>query len=191
VRGQAAGRVIVGVDDSLAGLQALREAAGLARSRGRELLALRACRPPLADADFSCWPDAGPDPAFTQPPPRDLCEQLTRSFVDHAFSEAMDGMPGDVPVDTLIAYERPHRALAAAAHQDADLPVVGASRHHSWWPLRRSVGRYCAAHVGCPVLIVPPHQAARELDRTWRPWTWLKGLRRRREFSSLLAGISS
>lgn len=48
---------------------------------------LRACRPPLAGADFACWPDAGPNPAFT--PPRDPCEQLARSFANHAFSEAL------------------------------------------------------------------------------------------------------
>jgi len=40
MRGQAPGRVIVGVDDSLAGLQALREAVGIARQRGTEVLAV-------------------------------------------------------------------------------------------------------------------------------------------------------
>lgn len=188
MRGQATGRVIVGVDDSLAGLQALREAAGLARRLGMKLLALRACGPRLAGADFSCWPDAGPDPVFTRPAPRDLCQQLARSLVDHAFSEAMGGMPADVPVDTLIAYGRPYRELTAAVRRDADLLVVGASRHRPWRPFRRSVGRYCAAHAGCPVLIVPPHEAARELDRTWRSRRWLK---KRRESSTLLAGVSS
>lgn len=186
MRGQAAGRVIVGVDDSLAGLQALREATGIARRRGMKLLAVRACRPSLARADFSCWPAAGPEPAATRSS-IELCEQLARSFVDRVFSEAMGGTPDDVPVDTLIAYEPPPRALTAAARRDADLLVVGASRHHPWWPLRRSVGRYCAAHAGCPVLIVPPHEAARELASTWRPWSWLQ---KRREFASLLPGVS-
>jgi hypothetical protein len=60
-------------------------------------------------------------------------------------------------------------------------------RRPRWWPFRHSPGRYCAAHAVCPVLIVPPHLGIRELGRMWRRWHWL---RRRREFSSLTAGIS-
>jgi nucleotide-binding universal stress UspA family protein len=188
MRGQAAGRVIVGVDDSLAGLQALREAAGIARQRGMEVLAVRACRPLPAGASFDCWPAAGGYPAFMPPPPlQDACEQLGTVFVEHAFSEAMGGIPDDVPVRTIITYERPYHALTATARKETDLLVVGASRHHPWWPFRHSPGRYCAAHAVCPVLIVPQHLGIRELDRMWRPWHWL---RRRREFSSLTAGIS-
>ena len=186
MRGQAAGRVIVGVEDSLAGLQALREAAGIARQRGMEVLAVRACRPLSAGASFTCWPAAGQYPPFMPPPsPQDVSEQLARDFVDHAFSEAMGGIPHDVLVHTLISYERPHRALTEAALHEADLLVIGTSRHHPWWPFRRSPGRYCAAHTVCPVLIVPPHHGVRELNRTARPWHWLQ---RRREFSSLTAG---
>jgi len=37
------------------------------------------------------------------------------------------------------------------------------------------------------VLIVPPHQGVRDLNRTAWPWHWLQ---RRREFSSLTTGIS-
>lgn len=61
--------------------------AGLARSSGAELLVLRACRPPLAGADFACWSDAEPDPAFM--PLRNLCEQPARPFANHAFGEAL------------------------------------------------------------------------------------------------------
>ncbi len=186
--GQAAGRVIVGVDDSLAGLQALREAAGIARQRGMEVLAVRACRSLPAEATFACWPPAVQDPMIRLPlPSQDAYDQLGKAFVEHAFNEAMGGIPDDVPVRTLIAYERPYRALTEAAWREADLLVIGASRHHPWWPLRHSPGRYCAAHAVCPVLIVPPHQGVRELSQARRPWHWL---RRRREFSSLSAGIS-
>jgi nucleotide-binding universal stress UspA family protein len=188
MRGQAAGRVIVGVDDSLAGLQALREAVGIARQRGMKVLAVRTCRPVLAGASFDCWPAARQDLVFMPPfPLQDACEQLATDFVEHAFSEAMGGIPDDVPVRTIISYERPCHALTATARMETDLLVVGASRRHPWWPFRRSPGRYCAAHAVCPVLIVPPHLGIRELDRVWRPWRWL---RRRREFSSLTVGIS-
>lgn len=186
MRRQAAGRVIVGVDDSLAGLQALRQAAGLARCRGMELLALRACPSPVAGADFSCWPAVGPEQAV-MPPSQCLSEQLEKSFVSHAFCEAMGAMPHDVPVEILIAYEPARQALTEAAYRDTDLLVVGASRHHPWWPLRRSVGRYCTAHARCPVLIVPPPQGARELSLSRRPW---RRLRKQREFASLLTGKS-
>lgn len=189
MRGQAAGRVIVGVDDSLAGLQALREAVEAARQRHMEVLAVRACHPLPAGASFDCWPAARQDPAFTPSLLlQDACEQMAADFVEHAFGEAMGGIPKDVPVRTIVSYQRPYHALTATACEETDLLVIGASRHHPWRPFRHSSGRYCAAHAVCPVLIVPPHLGIRELDPMWRPWHWL---RRRREVSSLTAGISS
>jgi nucleotide-binding universal stress UspA family protein len=185
---QAAGRVIVGVADSLAGLQALREAAEIARQRHAEVLAVRACYPLPAEAGFDCWPAARQDLVFMPPPRHDVVEQLARDFVAHAFSEAMGGIPDGVPVHTIVSYEPSYRALAATACREADLLVIGASRRHPWWPFRHSPGRYCAAHAVCPVLIVPPHPGLRELSQARRPWHWL---RKRREFSSLTAGISA
>jgi nucleotide-binding universal stress UspA family protein len=185
--GQAAGRVIVGVDDSLAGLRALRQAAEIARERGMEVLAVRACRPLTGETSFDCWPVATRALFIPPTPLQDLSGQLAREFVDHAFCEAMGGIPRDVPVRTIISYEPPHRALAVTALHETDLLVIGTSQHHHWWPFRHSPGRYCAAHAVCPVLIVPPHQGICELNRTARPWHWLQ---RRREFSSLTTGIS-
>jgi nucleotide-binding universal stress UspA family protein len=187
MRSQGAGRVVVGVDDSLAGLQALREAVTIARQRGMEVLAVRACCPMSDGASFDCWPAAGRGPAFVPLPPLLDAERQGVVFVEYAFSEAMGGIPGDVAVRTIISYERPHQALTATASKEADLLVLGASRRHPWWPFRRSPGRYCAANAVCPVLIVPPHQGIRELDRMRRPRYWL---RRKREFSSLAAGVS-
>jgi len=180
MRSQGAGRVIVGVDDSLAGLQALREAVTIARQRGMEVLAVRACCPVPAGASFGCWPAAWRDPAFVPLPPLLDAEQQGMVFVDYAFSEAMGGIPDDVPVRTIVSYDLPYKALTATAWKETDLLVLGTSRRHPWWPFRRSPGRYCAAHAVCPVLIVPPHQGVRELDRTRGP-RYL--LRRRREFS--------
>jgi len=189
MRGQAPGRVIVGVDDSLAGLQALREAVGIARQRGTEVLAVRTYYHSLAaESSFDCWPVAARSPTFMLAPLRqDVCEHLARAFVKHAFSEAMGGVPDDVPVDIVTTYEPTHRALTTAAELEADLLVIGSSRRHPWWPFRHSSGRYCAAHAVCPVLIVPPHHGVRELNRTSRSWHWL---RKRREFSSLTSSIS-
>ena len=187
MRGQTAGRVIVGVDDSLAGLQALREAAEIARQRGMEVLAVRACHPSAAGTAFDCWPIAVRAPFIPPTPLQDVSEHLARDFVDHAFSEAMGGIPHDVPVRTIISYEPPYRALAETASHETDVLVIGASQHHHWWPFRHSPGRYCAAHAVCPVLIVPSHQGVCDLNRTARPWHWRQ---RRRELSSLTTGIS-
>ena len=187
MRGQAAGRVIVGVDNSLAGLQALREAAGIARQRGMEVLAVRACHPSPPGTSFDCWTVAARSPFLPPSPPQDVSEQLARNFVDYAFSEAMGGIPRDVPVRTVISYEPPCRALSETALHETDLLVIGASQHHHWWPFRHSPGRYCAAHAVCPVLIVPSHQGVCDLNRTARPWHWRQ---RRRELSSLTTGIS-
>ena len=188
MRGQAAGRVIVGVDNSLAGLQALREAAGIARQRGMEVLAVRACHPMSAGTSFDCWPVAARSLSIPPTPLQDMSEHLARDFVDHAFSEAMGGIPHDVPVRTIISYEPPYRALAETASHETDVLVIGASQHHHWWPFRHSPGRYCAAHAVCPVLIVPAHEGVRELNQAARPWHWLQ---RKREYSSLTSGMSS
>jgi nucleotide-binding universal stress UspA family protein len=89
MRSQGAGRVIVGVDDSLAGLQALREAVTIARQRGMEVLAVRACSPMSDGASFDCWPAAGRGPAFVPLPPLLEAERQGVVLVGYTFSEAM------------------------------------------------------------------------------------------------------
>jgi nucleotide-binding universal stress UspA family protein len=159
------GEVIVGVDDSVTGLRTLREAVATARRRGLELRAVRAYTQGWA------W-DAGPV----------RCRQAA-AVVDKAFAEAMGGIPDDVPVHTTTAVGPVHAVLVEYVRREDDLLVVGTSRRRWWWPFRRSVGRYCAHCAPCPVLVVPPHAAARHLGGR-RLWWRLRG---GRELASLVA----
>lgn len=183
MRDKGVAHVIVGVDDSLAGLEALREAVRLARGLGMGLRAVRACTsPPAVDSEWGAVPEWSP--AATR---WDAYERQARDFMLHAFDEALGAPPRDIKVEGIIAFATPRRVLAESALEQ-DVLVVGASRPRGWWPWRwrlfhRSVGAYCAAHASCPVLIVPPHAAARELDPGWAPLGWL---RRRHELSSML-----
>jgi nucleotide-binding universal stress UspA family protein len=183
---QQAARVVVGVDDSLAGLRALREAVGIARSRRIELLAVRACPAPQQAGLWSwSWPLAGLGVPATGSRVEGLWqirEREVQAAAAHAFDEAMGGMPCDVPVSILAADDRLPRTLVNTS-QERDVLVIATPRKARWWPFRRSIVRYCTAHADCPVLVVPPLRAARELDGRWRPRRAL----RRHELSGLLA----
>ena len=105
------------------------------------------------------------------------------AVVERAFAEAMGGIPCDVPVRTAAVLGPARTALIESVTREDDLLVVGASRRRWWWPFRRSIGRYCTHRAACPVLIVPPHRAARELGGR----RLARRLRARRELSSLVA----
>lgn len=168
---QRAGRVIVGIHPSLTGLRALREATEEARRRGAELCAVRAYPPPHAATGFDYTGTSGISATCGRPWAQSAAglvwagrRREAGRTVSDAFDEAMGGPPPDVSVRMLTVDGRPHRALVRFASRDDDLLVVGASRRRVWWPFRRSVGRYCATRATCPVLVVPPHEAAREMS---------------------------
>jgi nucleotide-binding universal stress UspA family protein len=148
-------RVIVGVDDSLAGLEAIRTAVAEARRRGAVLLAVRA------------WslPSAGLGPSLAASSAH-LWRQDAVDRLRAAFDAALGAMPRDVAVQVLTPQGGPAPALVSVAVRDDDLLVVGVGRQ-GW--LRRvlagSVAAYCLAHAPCPVLAVPPHALARQLGR--------------------------
>jgi nucleotide-binding universal stress UspA family protein len=179
-RGISDTHVIVGVDDSLTGLEALREGVRLARGLGgARLRAVRAC--PSPQAPGAGW---GPAQAWTAPLPTaqwDASERQGLEFIRRTFAEALGGLPPDLIVEATVAFAPPWRVLADCAIE-ADLLVIGASRR--WRPLRHSVAAYCSAHAACPVLVVPRHPGARELAAGRGP---LGRLRRRRELASLTA----
>lgn len=182
MREKAMMRVVVGVDDSLAGLQALREAVRVARARGARLLAVRATSAP--PATYSAWAPGAQWPPRCPggPAPWELCERQAEDYVRHAFAEALGGTPRDIRLDMAAVFRRPYRALVDSA-MEGDVLVVGASRRWRRRPFRRSVGAYCTRHAACPVLVVPPHEAARRLDGRG-PLGWL---RRRQELAGLMA----
>lgn len=148
-RPSAAPRVLVGVSGSPGSLTALARAAEEARCRGAELwpvLAweppggdLAACRPPVASAMVGEWEEVAQARLLTS-----LCA---------VFGGTDTGLPGRV----LLVRGAPGPALVRTADRDDDLLVLGAGARgrlrRALWP---SVGRYCLAHAGCPVLAVPP-----------------------------------
>jgi nucleotide-binding universal stress UspA family protein len=144
-----AGRVVVGVEDSLAGLRALRVAVAEARRRGAALHALRAWTVSLSRAGS----------------PGVWCDELRDVAADRvvaAFDKAMGGAPDDLEVVAGTLVGPPGKALVDYAHRDDDLLVVGATQGNRLLRLvRASVPRYCVAHAQCPVLVVPPDTFAR------------------------------
>jgi nucleotide-binding universal stress UspA family protein len=141
--------VIVGVDESLAGLRALRSAVTEARRRGAVLHAIRVW-------NFNpAW--RGNPAGWYQEIEREAADTL-----DRAFAEAMGGIPGDLKVVVGTPMGRPDRVLIEYAHDDHDLLVLGCSQRR-WWRrlLHRSTAKYCASRALCPVLVVPLDAFAR------------------------------
>ncbi|RAG87311.1 hypothetical protein DN069_01945 [Streptacidiphilus pinicola] len=186
MRERDVGRVVVGVEDTLAGLRALREAVELARGHGMEVRAVRSYQTPQEPGGLWWYPPLGP---HSFPADDDLREMLRRdatTAVVRAFELAMGGVPRDVVVRVEPDDVPLCRALPAVAHREDDILVVAASRRSRWWCRQGgSLPRRCLRCAVCPVLVVPVPQAARELGGGWRP---RRRLRRRRELADLLGG---
>jgi nucleotide-binding universal stress UspA family protein len=139
-------RVVVGVSQSLAGLQALRYGVAEARHRRVPLHAVRAWRFDTA------W--HGPDVRRW----RHEMAQEALQCVDEAFRLALGGLPVDVDVNMLAAEGRPDDVLTEMAASPGDLIVVGGGgrRWPSW------LVRTCMRRAACPVAVVPPPEIARK-----------------------------
>jgi nucleotide-binding universal stress UspA family protein len=138
-----AGRVVVGVDNTLSGLHALRRAVAEARIRGIPLHAVRA------------W-DPGPAsiyPMLLNPHEHQIA--AASQLVARAFADTMGGLPLDVDVETVLVPDKAGPVLVRHAGQDDDLLVIGTGRRRFWRRSSRTT-RYCLARAGCPVLVVPP-----------------------------------
>jgi nucleotide-binding universal stress UspA family protein len=143
-------RVIVGVDRTLAGLQALRRAVAEAQARGAELHPVRS------------WITS-----------REPDQEAARTVVD-AFADSVGKLPRGMTVVPLVVPEAAGPALVRHACRDDDLLVLGTGRR-AWWrrEVSSAVVRYCVRHATCPVLVVPPppltqQRSARELLRELR-----------------------
>jgi nucleotide-binding universal stress UspA family protein len=154
-------RVVVGVSQSLAGLQALRYGVTEARRRRVPLHAVRAWRFDMA------W--RGPDARRWR---REMAQDALQSVGD-AFKLALGGLPVDVDVNMLAAEGRTDQVLTEIAADPGDLIIVG-GRGSRWpsWPVRT-----CLHHAACPVVVVPPP----EIARTARPATLARRLLRESE----------
>jgi len=139
-------RVIVGVDDSLTGLAALRTAVAEARRRGLPLHALRA-----RTSGIPCIDD---------------------DLIEATFISALGGRPADVEIHTEVANGTIRQSIAESATHPGDLIVVGNSGRgilHAFWS--GSVSRSCLREARCAVLAVPAPELARTAPRhhRWRP----------------------
>ncbi len=170
-------RVIVGVDESAAGMAALKWALTLARSQPAELIAVRAWLPaghPALPSRPARWPGLSSRSIIRRGPrgqrgQRGLGEEgpdRARLQVMSAFFIVAGGIPEDVPVLIETPEGRPARVLARWACREGDILVVGAGSRSRTRLLRRgrggSVRRYCVAHASAPVVAVPaPDEAGR------------------------------
>jgi len=136
-------RVVVGVNGSLASLQAVRQAVAEARRRGAELNLVHA------------------DPARRA----DMLEGTELRTIANWLDESMGGPPAGLPLRmTVIEGLAPGPALVGQVRGQQDLLIIGA-RVPRRTGLRRAVGvgEYCTRQASCPVMVVPPPQLVREL----------------------------
>jgi nucleotide-binding universal stress UspA family protein len=139
------GRVVVGVDTTLSGLQALRRAVAEARARKMPLHAVRVWKPPSTTWYVSLI-------ELRQAEATAASQLVTRAFV-----ETMGGFPLDVEVEVVGVPGIPGNVLVNHANRTDDLLVVGSGGRGFWrrW-VRENVAWYCLAWAKCPVLVVPP-----------------------------------
>ncbi|MEV6483082.1 universal stress protein [Streptomyces sp. NPDC051576] len=154
-------RLVVGVSGSPGSLTALVRAADEARRRGAELWPVHAWEPPGGELSARRSPAA----AVLVPEWERLArERLLKALCD-VFGDAGSGLPGQA----LVVRGAPGPALVRIADREDDVIVIGAGRrgrlHRA---LRPSIGRYCLAHAGCPVLAVPPSPLQAALEAAHR-----------------------
>lgn len=140
-RGWTPPRVVVGVDDTTSGHEAVGFALRAARQRGVPLLAVRAWsadRP--ADLEAASGPSA-------------LSEAMARQTLDRVLDHRRDEFP-DVPVQLLVTRAEPAQALAVHS-VGAALMVVGSRElGHLRGAMFGSVSRTVLQHARCPLAVV-------------------------------------
>jgi nucleotide-binding universal stress UspA family protein len=151
----AVGRIIVGVDDSEAGLAALREAVALAVLHHAQLVAVRAWALGLPrHGGRRLRHLAHPHVVlyFSGTEQRVAARVLTRRALRTAVPDIPAGL--DLVIETPAG--DPAVVLTSMAARPGDLVVVGSGRT---WTARGlvhgSVTAYCQRHARCPVVVVP------------------------------------
>ncbi|MEY2454041.1 MAG: hypothetical protein QOD92_3615 [Acidimicrobiaceae bacterium] len=140
--------IVVGTDGSSRSRQAVAMATDLARSHGAKLHLVRAFRPTLQTAAL-----AG-DAMMAIAPTTDaeIQAQVEEELERLASEIERDG----VAVQTFACPQAaPSALLAVAAHQDADLIVVGSKGMHGARRVLGSVPNSVAHQATCAVMIVP------------------------------------
>jgi hypothetical protein len=175
------GSVVVSVEGSLAGLRALREAVRQARLRGAPVVAVQTYQQPRSDGPSSrLWAAndmRGAGGALYVAARQDeldlerrwmIREKATTTAIQRAFQDAMGGLPRDVRVRPAAVPGRIGPVLVGMAYRDEDLLVIPADRRRRG--RLRTLQHYCTTRARCAVLVVPPHELAREYDGSWHLW---------------------
>jgi nucleotide-binding universal stress UspA family protein len=141
-------RVVVGIDGSEAGRQALRWAADEAKLRGAALEVVHTWTRPYSVP--------GPYPQTARGPEVDIEDTergLAEELLDRELAKTGVEATG-VRIERELVEGEPGKTLLAAA-EHADLLVIGSDRQGKLaeLPLGR-VGRECVQHCPCPVVIV-------------------------------------
>src|SRR5450432_406433 len=156
-------RVFAGVSGSPGSVQALRYAAGIARTQGSELIPVLAWTPPGGDLA-----DRGAPSAYLRQVWKEAAWQRLRYTLELAFGE----IPTDLPVEPLVVRGDPGAVLVNVANSEDDVIVVGAGRRGMLARVAACrVSRYCLAHANCPVVAVPPSALA-QMGRGLRGWSF-------------------
>jgi nucleotide-binding universal stress UspA family protein len=139
------GAIVVGVDGSESGQQALRFALKQARVDGATVRAVNAWHVPAP-----VYGGVGFSPGVD---PRQVFEADARAILEKSLSEVASEVEG-VAVEHVVTEGRAASVLVEES-KNADLLVVG-SRGHGGFSglLLGSVSQECAAHADCPILIV-------------------------------------
>jgi nucleotide-binding universal stress UspA family protein len=138
--------IVVGIDGSAGSRAALRFAAEEAELRGAVLTVV------------SVW--HVPAGVYLQPTyvelDLDVLQQAAREVAEQEIADVM-GAERAKGVELLMRQGNPAQALLEASHE-AEMLVVG-SRGHGGFAglLLGSVSQQCAAHAGCPVVVVRDH----------------------------------
>jgi nucleotide-binding universal stress UspA family protein len=145
------GAVVVGVDRTPAGRQALTWAARRAHLEGRRLVLVRATG--SLGTTGTTWLDSA-DPAAS--PVLQRIEAEGSDIVSQALEQLRHAYP-DHPMEEVVVEEDAEPALRRLSEQ-AHLVVVGSdghglTPHGTPW----QVGPQLARHAGCPVVVVPRH----------------------------------
>jgi len=153
-------RVIVGASGSPAGLQALRQAADLARHHDAVLVPVLAWVPP--DSARLPWPEL-----------RAIWKDDAWQRLWQALDTALGGLPAGITTQPVALRGKPGSVLTGVARQPGDVLVIGAGRRG----LRRRMGgcrvaRYCLAHAHCPVLAIAPPSLAQQAGPGLRGWAF-------------------
>jgi nucleotide-binding universal stress UspA family protein len=156
-------RIIVGVSGSPGSLQALRHAAGLARTHEAPLVTVLAWVPPGGDLA---------DRSHPSPYLRRLWQDAAWQRLWHAVELALGGIPEDVAFASDVQRGDPGHVLVGFACHPDDLLVIGAGRRGALaHALSCRVSRYCLAHALCPVVAVPPPALA-QVSHGLRGWAF-------------------